>query len=291
MKNVTAPILLILIFAAVIVASNAFFIVPETRTAIVLRLGDPTGEYTASGLKMKIPFLEGVEYIDKRNRELDQEEIEIIASDQERLKVDAFARYKIVDPLLFYKSVRTELGGETRLKSLMNQNLRQVLGRVGIDDIVSGERAALMINIRDQLRNGAKEFGIEIIDVKIRQTELPEQNSKAVFERMITDRSQEAQQYRAQGNEAAQQIQAQADREATEIRAAAEEESQKIRGSADAERNAVFAAAYNKDPEFFAFYRSLQAYEEALLSGESTILLSPDSEFFKYFNDLNGKRN
>jgi len=174
MKNVTAPILLILIFAAVIVASNAFFIVPETRTAIVLRLGDPTGEYTASGLKMKIPFLEGVEYIDKRNRELDQEEIEIIASDQERLKVDAFARYKIVDPLLFYKSVRTELGGETRLKSLMNQNLRQVLGRVGIDDIVSGERAALMINIRDQLRNGAKEFGIEIIDVKIRQTELPE---------------------------------------------------------------------------------------------------------------------
>lgn len=291
MKNALSPILLILFVAIIFVITNTAFLLPETKSAIVLRIGEPTAEHTVAGLKFKIPFLENVIYIDKRNRELDQEEIVISATGQEELKVDAFARYRIIEPLLFYQTLRTELGGENRLKSLMNQNLRSVLGRVTVDDIVSGERAALMISIRDQLSGSAREFGVEIIDVKIRQTELPELNSQAVFKRMITDRQQEAQQYRAEGNQLAQQIQAQADKEATKIRSEAEEESQKIRGAADAERNAVFNAAYSKDAEFFAFYRSLQAYEEALLKGDTKILLSPNSEFFKYFNDLEGKRN
>lgn len=279
------------VFVGLIVLLGAVFIVPETHSAIVLRFGEPVGQYSTAGLKFKTPVIESVHRIDKRNRELDQQPIEIIASNQERLLVDAFARYRVIDPLLFYQSVRTEEVGETRLMSLMNQTVRRVLGEVSVDDIVSNRRAELMVRIRDLLGVSARQLGVEIIDVKIRRADLPRQNSQAVFERMITERNQLAQQIRAEGNEAAQQIQAQADRQATEIRAEADEESLKIRGGADAERNAVFAAAYGRDPEFFAFSRSLLAYEEALREGESTILLSPDSEFFRYFNNLQGRRN
>lgn len=278
------------VFIALVVILGSVFIVPESRSAIVLRFGEPTGQYRTAGLKFKAPFIESVQFLDKRNRELDQDEIEIIASNQERLRVDAFARYRIIDPLLFYQSVRTEEGGEARLLTLMNQTVRRVLGEVSVDDIVSNRRAELMIRIRDLLDASSRALGVEIIDVKIRRADLPPQNSQAVFQRMITERNQLAQQIRAEGNEEAQKIQAQADREATEIKAKAEEEAQKTRGQADAERNAVFAAAYGKNPEFFAFYRSLLAYEAALKKGDSTILLSPDSEFFRYFNNLEGKR-
>ena len=276
---------------AIIVLLGAVFIVPETHSAIVLRFGEPTQQYSTAGLKFKTPIVESVQYIDKRNRELDQDAIEIIASNQERLRVDAFARYRIIDPLLFYQSVRTESNGETRLLSLMNQNVRRVLGEVSVDDVVSTQRAELMVRIRDLLGASSRPLGVEIIDVKIRRADLPAQNSQAVFERMITERNQLAQQIRAEGNEAAVRLQAQADRQVIELKAEAEEQSQKIRGGADAERNAVFNAVYGKDPEFFAFYRSLLAYEEALQKGDSTILLSPDSEFFRYFNNLQGRRN
>lgn len=288
-----APLMLVgaAIVVILFVLLGALFIVPETHSAIVLRFGEPKGEYSEAGLKVKAPIVESVHYIDRRNRELDHQPIEIIASNQERLLVDAFARYRIIDPLLFYQSVRTEEVGETRLLSLMNQTVRRVLGEVSVDDIVSNRRAELMVRIRDLLAQSARQLGVEIIDVKIRRADLPRQNSQAVFQRMITERNQLAQQIRAEGNEAAQQIEAQADRQATVVRSEAEEESQKIRGGADAERNAVFAAAYGKDAEFFAFYRSLLAYEEATKSGDTTILLSPDSEFFRYFNNLEGRRN
>jgi len=272
------------------VLSNAAFIVPESKSAIVLRFGEPVGKHTSAGLKFKTPFFENVEFIDKRNLELDQDEIEIIARNQERLRVDAFARYRIVDPVLFYQSVRTVAGGEQRLSTQMNQTVRRVLGEVTVDEIVSGKRSELMVRIRDLLGATARQLGIEIIDVKIRRADLPQQNSQAVFQRMITERNQLAQQIRAQGNEEAQKITAQADREATEVKATATEESEKLRGQADAERNAVFAAAYGKDPEFFAFSRSLLAYEEALQKGDSTILLSPDSEFLRYLNNVRGRR-
>ena len=290
MSKLSLPIVAIAALITIFILSTAAFIVPETRSAIVLRYGAPQKEYTEAGLKFKLPLVETVEYIDKRNRELDQPEIEIIASNQERLIVDAFARYQVINPLLFYQSVRTEEGSEQRLQSLMNQTVRRVLGEVSVDDIVSNQRATLMQRIQQLLTDSARPFGVEIIDVKIRRADLPTQNSQAVFQRMITERKQLAEQIRAEGKESAQQIRAQSEREATEIRSAAEEESQKIRGAADAERNAVFAAAYNKDQEFFAFYRSLLAYEESLNSGETTILLSPDSEFFSYFNDLRGGR-
>lgn len=290
MRKTLIPLIMIGAFVSIIIISSAAFIVPETKSAIVLRFGEPTGQYTDAGLRFKTPILESVQFIDKRNRELDQEPIEIIASNQERLQVDAFARYRIIDPLLFYQSVRNEEGGDSRLKSLMNQTVRRVLGEVSVDEIVSTQRATLMVRIRDLLGESARSLGIEIVDVKIRRADLPQQNSQAVFQRMITERVQIAQQTRAEGNETAQQIKARADRESTEITAMADEESQKIRGTADGERNAVFAAAYSKDPEFFAFYRSLLAYEEALQKGDTTILLSPDSEFFRYFNNLEGTR-
>lgn len=269
---------------------NAAFIVPESKSAIVLRFGEPTGKHTTAGLKFKTPFIENVEMIDKRNLELDQDEIEIIARNQERLRVDAFARYRIVDPVLFYQSVRTVAGGEQRMSTQMNQTVRRVLGEVSVDEIVSGKRSELMVRIRDLLGASARQLGIEIIDVKIRRADLPLQNSQAVFQRMITERNQLAQQIRSQGNEEAQKIQAQADRERIEITSKAQEEAEKLRGQSDAERNAVFAASYGKDPEFFAFYRSLTAYEEALRKGDSTIILSPDSEFLRYLNNVRGRR-
>lgn len=276
--------------AVLIIVVNSAFIVPETHSALVFRFGEPKNQYTEAGLKFKIPFAESVSFIDKRNRNLEQEQTEIIARNQERLIVDAFARYRIKDPLLFYQSVRTERGGEDRLKPQFDRSVRAVLGEASVDEIISTRRSELMLRIRDLLDESARPLGVEIVDVKIRRADLPQTNSEAVFQRMIAERNQLAQQYRSEGNERANQIRAQADRQVIEITAKAEEEAQEIRGGADAERNAVFAAAYGKDPEFFAFSRSLLAYEEALKAGDSTILLSPDSEFFRYFNTLEGRR-
>ncbi|MEM9706681.1 MAG: protease modulator HflC [Pseudomonadota bacterium] len=290
MRGAPIPIIIGGIVLVLIIITNATFIVPESESAIVLRFGEPTSVYDEAGLKFKTPIVESVEYIDKRNRELDQEPIEIIASNQERLNVDAFARYKIVNPRRFYETLRSERQGESRLTTLMNTTVREVLGEVSVDDIVSTKRAELMLRIRDLLDESADPLGIEIIEVKIRRADLPPQNSAAVFQRMITERKQLAQQIRAEGDEAAQRIRAEADRMATEERAKAQEEAQKIQGKADADRNRVFAEAYGANPEFFAFYRSLLAYEEALKKGDTTILLSPESEFFRYFNNLEGDR-
>ncbi len=290
MSRIAIPAIMIGGFLAVVLVSSIAFVVPETDYAIVLRFGQPVDQHKEAGLQLKLPW-ESVTYIDKRNRELDQEEIEVIANDQERLRVDAFARYRIVDPQTFYERAGNESAGERRLGSVMDQTLRRVLGEVSVEDIVSNERGALMLRIKELLGQSAARFGVEIIDVKIRRADLPPQNSLAVFQRMITERNQLAARIRAEGNEAAQQVQAQADREATEIRATADEESEKIRGRADAERNRVFAEAYGADPEFFAFYRSLLAYEASLQKGDTTILLSPESEFFRYFNNLEGVRD
>lgn len=289
MKQGSLIIAAIALIGGLIVLVNSAFIVPETHSALVFRFGEPKNQYTEAGLKFKIPFWESVSFIDKRNRNLEQGQTEIIARNQERLIVDAFARYRIKDPLLFYQSVRTEQNGEDRLAPQFDRSVRAVLGEVTVDEIISTRRSELMLRIRDLLGESARPLGVEIVDVKIRRADLPQTNSEAVFQRMIAERNQLAQQYRSEGNERANQIRAQADRQVIEITAKAEEEAQQIRGQADAERNAVFAAAYGKDPEFFAFSRSLLAYEEALQKGDTTILLSPDSEFFRYFNTLDGR--
>lgn len=290
MRNASLPIIGIGIFVILFIVLNVAFIVPETRSALVFRFGEPKSQYSEAGLRFKLPFVETVRFIDKRNRNLDQVPTEIIARNQERLIVDAFARYRITDPLLFYQSVGTEQQGESRLSPQLNDAMRAVLGAVIVDEIISERRSELMLRIRDLFSQSARPLGVEVIDVKILRADLPQTNSEAVFQRMIAERRQLAQQYRSEGNEQANQIRAQADRQVIEILAEANEESEKIRGAADAERNAVFAASYGQDPEFFAFYRSLLAYEEALQKGETTILLSPDSEFFRYFNNLEGRR-
>lgn len=290
MKKFPLPLIGVALAAFLFVLVNAAFIVPETDSALVFRFGEPKSQYTEAGLKFKVPFAESVDFIDKRNRNLEQEQTEIIARNQERLIVDAFVRYQITDPLLFFQSVRNEERGESRLAAQFDRSIRAVLGEVTVDEIISERRSELMLRIRDLLSRSARPLGVEIIDVKIRRADLPQTNSEAVFQRMIAERKQLAQQYRSEGNQRANEIRAQADRQVIEIKAKAEEEAQSIRGAADGERNAIFAAAYGKDAEFFAFYRSLLAYEAALKGGETTILLSPDSEFFRYFNNLEGKR-
>lgn len=290
MKKFPLPLIGVALAAFLFVLVNAAFIVPETDSALVFRFGEPKSQYTEAGLKFKVPFAESVDFIDKRNRNLEQEQTEIIARNQERLIVDAFVRYQITDPLLFFQSVRNEENGESRLAAQFDRSIRAVLGEVTVDEIISERRSELMLRIRDLLSRTARPLGVEIIDVKIRRADLPQTNSEAVFQRMIAERKQLAQQYRSEGNQRANEIRAQADRQVIEIKAKAEEEAQSIRGAADGERNAIFAAAYGKDAEFFAFYRSLLAYEAALKGGETTILLSPDSEFFRYFNNLEGKR-
>ena len=289
MKQGSLVLAAIAVVGFLIVLMNSAFIVPETDSALVFRFGEPKNQYTEAGLKFKVPFAESHSLIDNRNRNLEQGQTEIIARNQERLIVDAFARYRIKDPLLFYQSVRTERNGEDRLAPQFDRSVRAVLGEVSVDEIISTRRGELMLRIRDLLGESARPLGVEIVDVKIRRADLPQTNSEAVFQRMIAERNQLAQQYRSEGNERANQIRAQADRQVIEITAKAEEEAQQIRGMADAERNAVFAGAYGKDPEFFAFSRSLLAYEEALKQGDTTILLSPDSEFFRYFNTLDGR--
>ncbi|WP_375207760.1 protease modulator HflC [Hyphococcus sp.] len=290
MSRLSLPLIGIVLAVVLVILFNSAFIVPETHSALVFRFGEPKNQYTEAGLRFKTPFIENVRFIDQRNRNLDQEPTEIIARNQERLIVDAFARYKITDPLLFYQRVSNEERGERRLGSILEDSIRAVLGSVTVDEIISERRSELMGQIQEQLTTSARPLGVEIIDVKIRRADLPQTNSEAVFQRMIAERRQLAQQYRSEGNERANQIRAQADRQVIEIKAQAEEEAQKIRGAADAQRNAIFASAYGKDPEFFAFYRSLLAYEEALQDGETTILLSPESEFFRYFNNLQGNR-
>ncbi|MFC2953946.1 protease modulator HflC [Marinicaulis aureus] len=290
MKNASLPFIGVAVVAFLVILLNTAFTVPETHSALVFRFGEPKSQYLESGLKFKVPFFETVDFIDRRNRILEQEQTEIIARNQERLIVDAFARYRITDPLLFYQSVRSETNGESRLTPQFDRSIKAVLGEVTVDEIISERRSELMIRIRDLLSQSARPLGVEIIDVKILRADLPQTNSEAVFQRMIAERNQLAQQYRSEGSERANQLKAQADRQVIEIKAEANEESEKIRGAADAERNAIFAAAYGKDAEFFAFYRSLIAYEEAMKKGDTTILLSPNSEFFRYFNNLQGAR-
>jgi len=290
-SNSAIAVGLVAIVALIVLGANTLYIVKETQHALVLRLGEVREVITNSpGLKLKTPFIENVVFVDDRNLELDQPPREIVAGDQERLVVDSFARFRITNPLLFYQSVNNEAIARQRLAALLDQSLRRALGEADTEDIISGQRAQLMLRIAESLRAGAARLGIEVLDVKIRRVDLPEENSKAVFDRMRTDRVQQAEQIRAEGEEESRRIRALADREVTEIEAEAREESEKIRGAADGERNAIFAAAYGKDPEFFAFYRSLLAYEEAMAEGDTTVVLSPDSEFFRYFGDQSGVR-
>lgn len=270
------------------VAYLSLFVVQQTEQALVLRFGEPVRVVLSPGLYTKLPLVDNVEVFDKRILDLDSPPLEIIASDQKRLIVDAFGRYRIVDPLRFFQSVGTIAVAGQRLSVLLNSAVRQVLGEASFETVVRDQRAELMLRINERVNREAGSLGIEVVDVRIRRADLPEANSQAIFQRMQTERQREATEIRAQGEQAARRIRAEADRAATVIVAEADRESEQIRGDGDAARTTIFAEAYGADPEFFDFYRSMQAYQNGLKPSATRMLISPSSEFFRYFNDATG---
>jgi modulator of FtsH protease HflC len=272
-----------------IVGYSSLFQVYQTRQALVVRLGNPIYVMDKPGLHVKMPLLDTVIYVDKRILDLENSSQEVIAADQKQLIVDAFARYRVVDALKFYQTVGTVDGANSRLSPFLNSALRAALGEATLTQVVREQREQLMARVREQLDREAQQFGIEVVDVRIRRADLPEQNSQAVYKRMQTEREREAQEFRSQGTQKAQEIKAKADRDATVIVAEATNKAEQTRGEGDAERNRIFADAFNKDPDFFAFYRSMQAYDAGLQQGDTRFLVRPDSDFFRYFLDPNGK--
>jgi membrane protease subunit HflC len=287
-RNIAGGVLAALVIVVLVIGYGAIFTVYQTRQAIVVRLGNPVAVITKPGLHFKLPLFDSVIQIDNRILDLENPAQEVIASDQKRLVVDAFARYKIVNPLLFYQTLATVEGANSRLSTLLNSALRRVLGENTLTHVVRDDRAALMGKVKDQLGHEAKDFGIEVIDVRIRRADLPDQNSQAVYQRMQTERQREAAEFRAQGSQKAQEIRAKADRDVTVLLADAQQNADTVRGEGEGERNRVFAEAFNRDPEFFAFYRTMQAYE-AGLRGDTRMLLKPDSDFFRFFADPSGR--
>ena len=275
---------LVILVAATIYFS--VFIVKEVNQAIVLQFGDPKRIIMNPGINFKIPFIQNVVFLDKRILNLDTPPEEVIASDQKRLIVDAFARFQIVDPLKFYISVGNERVARSRLSTIINSRIRSVLGTQRLQTLLSADRTNQMSLIQDGVNNEAENFGIKIVDVRIKRADLPQANSDAIYKRMQTEREREAKEFRAKGAEMAAEITANADKEVTVILANAEKSSQILKGEGDGKRNKIFAEAFGRDPEFFAFYRAMQAYEKALIGGETSLILSPDSEFFKFFGNI-----
>jgi membrane protease subunit HflC len=295
MSRAVLTSLLVILGIAALAGYLTLFTVSQTQQALVLEFGKPKrvlnapdGE-PAPGLHYKIPFIQNVVFFDKRILDIDTSSQEVIASDQKRLVVDAFARWRIVDPLLFYQAVGDEQGALPRLGAFLEASLRRVLGGASFVSVVRDNRENLMKTIAEQVNEEAKSFGVNIVDVRIKRVDLPEPNMQAIYRRMQTERQRQAAEFRAEGEGAARRIRATADRQVTVIKADATGESERIRGTGDAERNHIFAAAFGQDPDFFAFYRSMEAYEAALKGGDTRLLLTPDSQFFQYFNNASGK--
>ncbi len=282
-------IILPLIVVIALTAYFSIFIVKEINQAIVLQFGDPKRIILKPGLNFKIPFIQNVVFLDKRILNLDTPPEEVIASDQKRLIVDAFARFQITDPLKFYISVGNERVARSRLSTIINSRIRNVLGQQRLQTLLSEDRSKQMSLIQDGVNNEAENFGIKIVDVRIKRADLPPANSEAIYRRMQTEREREAKEFRAKGAEMAITITSTADKEVTVILADAQKQSEIMKGEGDGQRNAIFANAFGRDPDFFAFYRAMQAYEKALIGGETSLILSPDSEFFKFFGNIKPK--
>ncbi len=279
MKKIFLPLIIIV----AVVSYFSIFIVKEINQAIVLQFGDPKKIIMEPGLNVKIPFIQNVVFLDKRILNLDAPPEEVIASDQKRLIVDAFARFKIVDPLKFYISVGNERVARSRLSTIINSRIRSVLGQQELQTLLSKDRTKQMSLIQEGVNNEAANFGIKIVDVRIKRADLPQANSEAIYRRMQTEREREAKEFRAKGAEMAVTITSTADKEVAVILAEANKNSEIMKGEGDGLRNKIFADAFGKDPEFFSFYRAMQAYEKALIGGDTSLILSPDSEFFKFF--------
>ena len=286
-KKIFAPIILVLLFTIF----SALFIVKQTEQALVLQFGDPIRVIKEPGLKIKIPLIQNAIFYDTRVLDFDAEVEEVILSDQKRLLMDAFIRYQIVDPLKFYQSVSNENGFKARVGGILSGSLRRVLGSDPLEVVLSAKRSELMEKIQGELDKESVNFGVKMIDVRIKRADLPKANSEAIFARMRAEREKEARQFRAEGSEESQIIKSKAEKERTVIIAEANKKSQTIRGQGDGESVRIYAEAFNKDKEFFEFYRSMEAYKKVFKEGEDvpTLILSPDSDFFKYFGNQSGK--
>jgi membrane protease subunit HflC len=287
--TLTGGITAVLVVVGGIIGFGSLFTVQQTEQALVLRFGEPIRVITQPGLKTKWPLIDRVVYIEKRLLDLEAPVQEVIASDQKRLIVDAFARYRVHDPLKFYQTVNSIEGANSRLSTLIISSLRRVLGESSFIKVVRDERPQLTGRMREQVDREAAGMGISVVDLRIRRADLPEQNSQAVYQRMQTERQREAAEFRALGNQRAQEIRARADREVTVLIAEANSKSEQIRGEGDAERTIIFAAAFGRDQDFFAFYRTIQAYDKGFASEDTRMLLKPDSEFFQYFGSQAGR--
>jgi modulator of FtsH protease HflC len=287
--GISGGVLLVIAVLALIVGYSSLYAVYQTQQALIVRLGQPVRVVTDPGLHMKVPFIDSVITVDRRILDLEAPAQELIASDQKRLVVDAFARYRIVDVLKFYQTLGSIEAAKSQLNNIMNSALRRVLGEATFQEVVKENRSQLMARIRDQVDREAESYGISVVDVRIRRADLPEANSQAVYQRMQTERQREAAEFRAQGAQRSQEIRARADRDVTVLIADATSTAEQTRGEGDATRNKIFADAFNKDKDFFSFYRSMQAYETAFQHNDTRMLLKPDSEFFRFFVAPSGK--
>ena len=285
----TVKISLILIALAALTAYLSLFTVLEVKQALVLQFGDPKRVITEPGLNFKIPFIQNVVFIENRILDIDAPAEEVIASDQKRLVVDAYIKFKITDVLSFYKTLGNENVARSRISTIINSRIRGVLGEQPLNMVLSEERSALMREITEDVNEEVKNYGVYIVDVRIKRADLPDANSQAIYRRMQTERDREAKEFRAQGAEIAQTIRSTADKEVTILKSQAEKKANIIRGEGDGEASSIFAKAFQTDPEFFNFYRAMQAYIESLKSSDTTMILSPESEFFRYFGNPEGK--
>jgi membrane protease subunit HflC len=290
MRMSTNLIIGIVIVVLGFVAYGSLFTVDQRQQAIVMQFGEPKRVISEPGLAWKLPLLQNVQYYEKRVLNLDPPTENILLSDQKRLIVDVFARYRIADPLLFFQSVRSEENARPRLNTIINGRLRQILGNATLSAVLSDERTEILRELRETVDQETRRFGIALVDVRIRRADLPDETRESVYNRMRSEREREAAEFRAQGFEQAQRITAAADREATVIKAEAVREADILRGQGEGRRTEILNNAYGQDPEFFNFYRTMQAYTAALGAESTYMVLSPDSEFFSFFNEAQGNR-
>ena len=278
----------IVIVVGALVLFSSMFIVHQTQQALVLQFGDPKRQITNPGLEFKIPFIQDVVFFERRVLDIDPPRQQVLLASQKRLDVDSYARFRIIDPLEFYKTVRNERGARAQLSGIINSTLRRVLGNETLKEILSNKRVAIMADIRQQVNAAVDRFGIEIIEVRLRRADYPKETSNNIYDRMKSEREQEAREFRAQGAEQAQQIRADADKQRTILVAEAKQKSETLRGEGDGLAIKIYADAFGQDPEFYGFYRSMLEYRKAMTDSDTTLVLSPDSDFFRYFKDIGG---
>ena len=272
-----------------ILVFQSVFILRQTEQVMVLQFGNVVAQHDEPGLKFKIPFIQEVRHFDKRVLDLDPPPEEVILADQKRIVVDTFARYRITDMLEFSTKLQSEQQAASRLNSIINSTLRSTLGNATLTSLLSEKRSALMAAVKGNVNKEVNRLGIEIVDVRIGRADLPAQTSQSIFARMKTEREREAAEFRAQGQEQAQEIKSKAEKERTVLLATAEKQAQISRGEGDEQAINIYAAAYKKDPEFYAFYRTMEAYKQSLGGEATTLLLSPDNEFLKFFKDSSAR--